>query len=46
MATTRAALTDNDIRMLVKGATADERAITEVNTGIMVAPTARLRRST
>ena len=27
MATTRAALTDNDIRMLVKGATADERAL-------------------
>ncbi|PTS87564.1 MULTISPECIES: pole-localized protein SpbR [unclassified Caulobacter] len=27
MATTRAALTENDIRMLVKGATADERAL-------------------
>ncbi len=27
MATTRAALTDNDIRMLVKGVTADERAL-------------------
>jgi len=27
MATTRAALTDHDIRMLVKGATADERAL-------------------
>lgn len=27
MATTRAALTNNDIRMLVKGATADERAL-------------------
>jgi uncharacterized protein (DUF2336 family) len=27
MATTRAALTDNDIRMLVKGATPDERAL-------------------
>ena len=27
MATTRAALTESDIRMLVKGATADERAL-------------------
>ena len=27
MATTRAALTDEDVRTLVKGATADERAV-------------------